>query len=166
MLTLPFQRISSTPFFHVPLTVVFTRYFSVDFLRVFVVSSVDIFVKRRAGRGRTSAGAAQGKGGDMKNENGEIIALSFHEHSQNKEESAIKALVSDETEFKTNTATHLLANLLPNDPRHLIAIQLDDRILDDNLATACHRAISNERGLFPSQSVARTRRHVAKDRQA
>jgi hypothetical protein len=33
----------------------------------------------------------------------------------------------------TKDGSHLLANLLPDDPGHLIAIQLDDRVLNDDL---------------------------------
>ena len=33
----------------------------------------------------------------------------------------------------TMTSTHLLPDLLPDDPRHLVSVQLNDRVLYDNL---------------------------------
>ena len=34
--------------------------------------------------------------------------------------------------MRTKDGSHLLANLLPDDPGHLIAIQFDDGILNDD----------------------------------
>ena len=62
--------------------------------------------------------------------------------------------------------THLLADLLPNDPRHLVAVQLDDWVLHSNLAVAYNtpstsQTTSTQNHPYPTTSSSRRKHRCA-----